>query len=124
MGDKDDLTLYVNGQQLIKGTQITIVHVLKLAKKIYLHEHKQSEIKSKVGMCSSLIDALRIMLSEEEFKNIDIFHLWYTIPKFNRKVAITMFNGNENHEYWWRVSRSSNRIKYFDWLIEQYSKKD
>ena len=92
----------------IKGTDILIVDVLKAAKIVYSKNTLE-------GMCQAILTSLWkrkiFAMSESE-----------CIPLFNKSVAEDMFGAKTNCSYWWLISNTEIRIKYFDWLIEYYSK--
>ena len=46
------------------------------------------------------------------------------ISLFNYFVAEKYFNAEyQNNGFWWDPRNDKIRLKYFDWLIEQYSNK-
>ena len=91
----------------IEGTGIKIVDVLSCSKITYSKE-------TSLGMCHAILNTLWkrniYSMSEQE-----------CIPLFNKRMAIEMFGANPNGNFWWLISDTDIRIKYFDWLIEQYN---
>ena len=111
------LRLYYRGARGIKETDIEISTVLQDAKMHYI-------VTSSLGMCSSIEDAI-----QKSAKDIEKLDEWRTIKEnillFNFNVAKKLFNGSGSAGgYWWHLVEKKSRIQYFDWLIEQYSKKD
>lgn len=111
------LRLYYIGARGIRETDIEISTVLEDAKMHYI-------VTSSLGMCASIEDA--ILKAAKDLQGLDE---WKTvkenIPLFNFSVAKKLFNGRGTAGgYWWHLWEKKNRVDYFDWLIEQYSKKD
>ena len=75
--------------------------LLIAAKELYLKGHSKS-------MCKCVYDA-----SGEDIRMLEIL-------SYNE--ACTMFgaSGRDKYKWWWKPSDKESRIRYFDWLIEQY----
>ena len=117
MGDKDELTLYVNGQQRIKGTQIKVVDVIKKAKECY-------SLPEALGMCGSITKAWYIVVGKRNDHSVEI-DIDREITLFSILIAKEKFGAyGKTNGFWWQLSDRESRLRYFDWLIEQYSKKD
>ena len=118
MKDKE-FKLYVNGEQLIKGSFVKVVDLIKAAKRLY-------ERNQHIGMCKCFRDTYICLadctnLTDDEIDNI----VRENIELFSFEIAAVRFGANGcSTFYWWSTSCTEIRIKYFDWLIEQYSKKD
>lgn len=104
--------------EMFLGTEVPIVEVLKLALDKYI-EKKYSYL----GMCFFISEAAQELISDEELlkdvRRYDSFH----IPKFNKQIAIKQFDAHvdEFSGYWWHATITEPRIKYFKWLINEYS---
>ena len=112
------LKLYYRGEKGIKETNIEIYNVIRDAKFHYI------VTGSSLGMCSSIEDAI-----QKAAKDLQGLDEWKTVIEyillFNFSVAKRLFNGSwTSGGYWWSLCEKKNRLDYFDWLIEQYSKKD
>ena len=110
------LRLYYRGARGIRETDIEISTVLQYAKMHYI-------VTSSLGMCSSIEDAIQKAAKDlqglDERKTVK-----ENILLFNFSVAKKLFNGSGSAGgYWWHLWEKKNRVDYFDWLIEQYSKK-
>ena len=115
--EEHKLRLYYRGSKGIKETDIEISTVLQDAKMHYI-------VTSSLGMCASIEDAI-----QKAAKDIEKLDEWKTIREnillFNFAVAKKLFNvSGTAGGYWWSLVEKKSRIQYFDWLIEQYSKKD
>lgn len=113
-----NLRLYYRGKRGIKETDIEISNVIRDAKFHYI------VTSSSLGMCRSLEDAI-----QKAAKDLQGLDEWKTVKEnillFNFSVAKKLFNGSGTAGgYWWSLREKKNRLDYFDWLIEQYSKKD
>ena len=112
------LKLYYRGKKGIKETNIEIYNVIRDAKFHYI------VTGCSLGMCFSIADAIQKAAKDlqglDECKTIK-----ENILLFNFSVAKKLFNGSgKAGGYWWSLCEKKNRLDYFDWLIEQYSKKD
>lgn len=96
------------------GTKvIEIVNVIKKAKDYYIEGE---------GMCIAFLCAAQYFgINTQNQKKWIIKN----IPIFNYYVAEKFFNAEyQNNGFWWDPKNDKIRLDYFDWLIEQYSKKD
>ena len=112
------LRLYYRGARGIRETDIEISNVIRDAKFHYI------VTSSSLGMCRSIEDAI-----QKAAKDLQGLDEWKTVKEnillFNFSVAKRLFNGSGTAGgYWWSLVEKKSRIQYFDWLIEQYSKKD
>ena len=107
--------------ELIKGTNVPVIDLVILAKKHYI------ESNGCAGMCYAVGTALYELVPNAAELNLsgyshdDCFTI-QPIPKFNHKIAIEKFGASNSNGYWWSLDDRQSRIRYFDWLIEEYSK--
>ena len=89
------------------------VDILRKAKAIYKSGYY-------IGMCTCIGHAL-----DEEIDLCD-FDIWVktNVPLFSPIIAKEKFGATKDIGYWWYEWDEDSRLEYFDWLIEQYSKKD
>lgn len=99
------------------------VDILRKAKEIY-------ESGRYCGMCSCICEAIEACkdITEDEYKYIteDEYNNFIknNIPLFSYDVAVQKFGATGHPDfYWWDKWDMDERIRYFDWLIERYSKK-
>lgn len=108
-----NLIYSVNDERFNNNKQLNVVDVIKKAKQYYI---------SGEGMCIAfLCSAQYFGIKTQDKKQFVIKN----IPIFNYYVAEKFFNAEyQNNGFWWDPKNDKIRIDYFDWLIEQYSKKD
>ena len=104
--------------ECIKGTDVPIVDVVKVARDLYANEFRRSN--EPFGMCQSFLQAFRIKV--RDIDPVWCFELSSFVPLFCKAVAKNRFGADTNEAYWWPTNKSAKRLEYFDWLIEQYSK--
>ena len=102
--------------ECIKGTTVPIVDVVKKARDAFLSRYGYY---GWAGMCPAFCTALK---SFNLSKYIDPNGVSDFIPLFNRNVAEDMFKADGQILFWWNKADALPRIKYFKWLIDQYSK--
>ena len=89
------------------------VDILRKAKAIYVSGRYY-------GMC----DCIRNVVDDEMW--LFEFNFWVkeNIPLFCYSVAEEKFGATGPMSgYWWDVLENEDRLRYFDWLIEQYKHK-
>ena len=90
------------------------VDILRKAKKMY-------ESGRYSGMCACIYEAIDECITSNEFKEF----AEQNIQLFCHPVAVEKFGATGSEDtYWWNNIERKIRLYYFDWLIEQYSKKD
>lgn len=107
--------------ELIEGTNVPVLDLSILAKKYYIQSNGHS------GMCYAVGTALYKLVPNAAELNLSGYsHDGYgkiqPIPKFTQEIAIEKFGASNRKYYWWDIDNKKIRIKYFDWLIEEYSK--
>lgn len=94
------------------------IDLIKEAKRIYMNG-------TEYCMCDSFEHAYVNISCKDNISWSEIkMYLNIELPKYCYTIASEMFNAKERLDgYWWKEEDREIRIKYFDWLIEQYSNK-
>lgn len=103
--------------EMFLGTEVPIVEVLKLALDKYI-EKKYNYL----GMCFFISKAAQELITDKDtLKEVENYS--FGIPKFNKQIATKHFGAqvDELSGYWWHATITEPRIKYFKWLINEYS---
>ena len=108
-----NLNYYIDDIKFGKNKKIKVSDVIKKAKDYYIEGE---------GMCIAFLCAAQYFgINTQNQKKWIIKN----IPLFNYFIAEKFFNAEyQNNGFWWDAKDDKTRLKYFDWLIEQYSKKD
>ena len=107
--------------ECIKGTTVPIVDALILARDMYTNYQKRDGGERDLGLCVCMQQA--VMLKCKIFDGSAANECLYKrVPKFDRKIAVENFDAKWYGHLWWDVRDASSRLKYFDWLLEQYPK--
>lgn len=106
--------------ELIKGTNVPIVDVLIMARDMYTNYQKRPGGESSFGMCVCIHQS--VMLKCKIFDGSAASECLYKrVHKFDRKIAVENFDAKWYGHLWWDVRDASSRLKYFEWLISEYS---
>ena len=92
---------------------------MKTVKEILIDARKDFKDGKYDCMCLSIANNCNGDTDEEKWN-----FMKKEILLFNRQIAIRQFGSNTKDMYWWPLSDKESRLRYFDWLIEQYKKKE
>ena len=90
------------------------IQVLEWAKKDFMLN------KYPTGLCKSIADALEYFNLCER-NSLLIHKIPFFFPLFNFQNAKKLNNADgDEYGYWWKTLGKESRIKFIEWLIEQY----